>query len=128
MRPVKTGLRGCLDDGPDHLRYPLQLLKRGLIDDTNAEDDSALKHALVVADAAAQQVCVGNNNLLAAQAPHAGGLDADLLDGAQCVTGDNKISDRERLVEHNSDRVEDVGENALQRKSDGDTADTQGGD
>src|SRR4030067_711581 len=60
-----------------------ELVGRGLVDHAKGKRHAPLVHALVVADAALEQVGVGEHDLLAGEAAHARGLEADLFDRAQ---------------------------------------------
>src|SRR6056297_1379419 len=90
--PVEADRVLGLDALAQDLRNALQLLARRLVDDAEAEDDAALSHASVVADPAAQQVGVREDELLSRQAANAGGLQADPLDRAEVVAQDQEVA------------------------------------
>ena len=75
-----------------------------------------------------EQVGVGDDHLLAGDRAHARRLEADLLDRAGGRVPADLIAAAERLVEHDRQRREQIGENALGGEADGDAADAEAGD
>ena len=86
------GLDGFLHEFGDLLEY----LGPGAVDHAGLEDDAALGEVLVIADARAEQVGVGDHHYLAGQAADAGGFEADMLDGAGDGVGDYEVAHGER--------------------------------
>ncbi len=109
------------------LRDGLELIGRGLVEHPELEGHAPLLHAAVVADAAGEEVVVGEDQLLAAEAADAGGLQAHVLDGAQEVPHDDEVADHEGLVQRDGERGEEVGQDVLQGQGHGDAADAQAG-
>ena len=56
MGAVETSIFLLLNNPPNHLRYRFQLIRRRLIEDSEAKDDTAFLHPLEVADAAIEQI------------------------------------------------------------------------
>src|SRR5690606_34397675 len=128
MGTVELGVLHAVDDAL-YLHADLaHLVHRSLRADAEGEDDPPGIHALVVVHGLAEQVGVGNNDLLAAQGADPGGLQADMFDGAGDVAEDHEVADLEGLVDTDRHGGEHVTEQRLHRKGDGDAADPEAGD
>ena len=77
----------------------LERVRRGVELHSELGHDPALAHALVVPDAALDEVLVGEDELLAAERPDAGGPETDLVDGAHLVADDDEVAEIERTIE-----------------------------
>ena len=128
MRPVEARRGLLLDQLLDHARDRLELFEGGVVRDAEGEDHAPLLHPPVVVDARVEQVAVTDHQLLAAEAAQMRRLDADALDAPPHVSHRHEVADRERAVEHDRERGEQVAEDALRRKRDRDPADAQRGD
>src|SRR5690606_1175841 len=98
------------------------LLARRTVRYAEVEDDAALVHPLVVADAALQQVGVGENELLAGQTPNPGRLQPHLLHRAEHVIHDDEVTVDERFIQDDGEGGEKVSKNVLDGQRDGDAA------
>ena len=68
MNAVQTGVFHSTDNVANHLFDERQLFQRSGIHHAEAENNTALLHALVIADAALQKIVVGKDELFAAEA------------------------------------------------------------
>ena len=106
-----------------------ELGRRGLVDEAEGQGDAA------AAGASARLWISRSSNLVLAmmtcsplKRAQAGGLEADPLDRAGGGVEADRVAAAERAVEHDRQRGEQVGENALRGKADGDAADAEPGD
>jgi hypothetical protein len=100
----------------------------GVVGDADLEVDPALAHAGEVADPAGEEVVVGEDQFLAAEAAEDRAAQADSVDGAALVADGDRVAGDEGLVEGDRDGGEDVAEHALDGEGDGDAADAEAGD
>src|SRR5437660_155904 len=77
---------------------------------------------------ALEQLGVGHHHLLAGERAQAGRLEPDPLDPSGGAVVADRVAALERLVEHDRQRREQIGENALRGEADGDAADAEPGD
>ena len=96
-----------------------------MVGDAQREDDATFFHAPEVADAAAQQVGIGEDQLLSRDAADAGGLDPDVLDRSGHVADDHEVSWDERLVEHDRERREQIAEDVLNGEGNRESTDAE---
>src|SRR5690606_24688779 len=82
VRPVEADIVDLLELRLDYAGNAGQLVVRRLVGDADGDHAAALAHAPVVADAALQQVAVGEDQLLPGHTAHARGLQPDALDFA----------------------------------------------
>jgi len=125
MNSVGARFRHFFNNVPDDRLDALQLLRGSGIHDAEAEDNAPLFHALVVADAAFQKIVVGKNELLAAQAANARGLESDVLDRSGKRIHHDIVADNERFVQHDGQRRQQIAQNILHGQRHGDAADAQ---
>src|SRR5690606_23135607 len=97
-----------LDESLDQLRDTLEQRRRRGVANPETEDDPALFHALVVVDAAAGQIGVGEDDLLPPKGADACRAQAYLLDRPELRADDDEIAELERAIEVNRQRSEDV--------------------
>ena len=105
-----------------------QFFARRLVGHAEREHDSSLHQAPVVADTAAEQVRVGDDDLFAAEASQPRALDADLLHRPHELPDDDEVPDDERTVQCDRQRCEQIAEHVLQGESYRDPADSQASD
>src|SRR4051812_23915564 len=82
----------------------------------------------VVPDLALEQLSVCEDDLLAGFAAHARGLESDVLDLAAIILHRDRVADDERLVQHDRDRGEKIGERVLHGERNGQSADAKSGE
>ena len=71
------------------------------------------------------QVGIGEDQLFTGQAAQPGGFQPDVLHAAQVLVDDQEIAHRERFVQRDTQRREQVPEDVLYRQRHGDTTDTE---
>ena len=94
----------CLDEA----RSLLYFLGRYLIGDADRHEAAPLLHATDVPQSNPPQVGVGHDDLLATHAADARTLDSDMLNLNRAVVDDQVVAYRERLVERDRQRGEEV--------------------
>ncbi|MNM90815.1 hypothetical protein D3C81_1030920 [compost metagenome] len=128
MGAVETRLLLCPDRFLDNGRGFFYCFGRSVVRQAELKDDAPLLQALVVLDGAADHAGIGHDDLLTAQTADARGLQPDLLDGAGQCADDDEVAHLERLVHGNRQRGEQVAEDVLHGKRNGNAAHAKAGD
>ena len=100
-------------------------VRRRAIRHVQIEQRPPLANAAVVPHAALQDVRVGEDHLLAGRAADARALHADVLDRAVDIAELQRIADRERLVERDGHRGEQIAQHGLHGEGHRDAADAE---
>src|SRR5438874_13395838 len=82
----------------------------------------------VIPDLALEQLAVGEDDLLARFAAHAGRLEADVLYFPAIVLHGDRVADHEGLVDDDCDRREQIAKNVLNGERHGETTDAKSGE
>ncbi len=114
MTALEARLRVFANDVLQEFGHFLELVGRGVETYANRCQYAQLRQAAEIAHAAPQDVGVRQNDLFAALAAQASGLDADVLDLADEGVDDQVIADHKGLVEGDRQRGEQVAQDILQ--------------
>ncbi len=127
MRPVEARERMRLHATLQEAHRGCDAIRRCVVGDPQGLQDPPLLHALEVAHAALQEVRVGEDDLLAGNGAHTGGLEPDVLHGAREGVDRDRVAYLEGSIEDDGERREEVAEHVLHGERDRDAADAEPG-
>ena len=99
VRSIEAGFVDVLNQPADHRRNGRKLRRRGIVGDSEAEQDAALEQPLIIVDTALQQIAIRKDDFLSRQTAHPGALYADMFDRAGQIIDHDEMAHRKWLID-----------------------------
>src|SRR5450631_3513810 len=125
MTALEARLRMLANNSFEQSRQRLQLVGGGVESYANRRQYSLFRQAAEIAHTALQDVCIGQNDLLAAFTAQPCRLDADVFDLADEGVYGQAVADHKRLVQGDRQRGKQIAENILQSQRNRNAADSE---